>query len=82
MDMRREQPATVREIADHFTVTQRTVRRWMVRGLEHAQVGGKIFTTWEAVARFATDRHTPAAAVITPSADYRRLLAKHGRTTA
>lgn len=79
MDLQRERPVGVREIASHLGVTARTVRRWMATGLEHVVIGRTVRTTWEAVERFAS-RPTPASqhVVSTPSADHAALLKKYG----
>jgi hypothetical protein len=76
MDLRNETPATLRAIAAHCGVTARTVDRWTRNGLESVRLGGRVFTTWEALGRYQMDRNTVRAAVCHHTADLTE-LARH-----
>ena len=61
VDFATETPVDVRQLTERFRVTHDTVYRWFKRGLEHAHVGGKVVTTWQAVNRFSRQSDsTPA----------------------
>ncbi len=53
IDLRYEKPVTVAEVAKLFGVHRRTVEKWFGQGLERIKVGGRVFTTLEALNRFA-----------------------------
>lgn len=53
VDFATEMPVDVREVTQRFKVTHDTVYRWFKRGLEHAKVGGKVVTSWQAFNRFS-----------------------------
>lgn len=53
VDFATEVPVDVRAVTERFRVTHDTVYRWFKRGLEHAKVGGKVVTTWQAINRFS-----------------------------
>lgn len=53
IDLTIETPLTIIEVAALFKVHRRTVEAWFSRGLEKARVGGRVYTTREAIQRFA-----------------------------
>lgn len=55
VDFAREQVIDVDGVASRLQVNQVTVRRWFKRGLEWCKLGGKVYTSWEAVNRFRRD---------------------------
>lgn len=67
------QPLTLRQVADHFNVSLRTVRRWEAAGLETYQMGHYVLTSREAIARFAKSRFVATPHVCSPTADIERL---------
>ena len=67
------QPLTLQQVADHFQVSVRTVRRWEAAGLETYQMGRHVLTSREAIGRFAKSRSLATPHVSSPSADIERL---------
>lgn len=53
VDFTREKPIDVERAAALLLVSTVTVRRWMRRGLEFCKLGGKVFTSYEAIQRFS-----------------------------
>lgn len=54
IDLAKEKPVGVRKVAELFGVHRRTVESWFNAGLERVRVGGRVFTSLEAVQRFAS----------------------------
>lgn len=52
VDFTRETPIGVMALASRLSVNQITIRRWFARGLEFTKLGGKVYTSLEAVNRF------------------------------
>lgn len=73
LDIQKETPVSLFEVAEKFNVTVTTVRKWTNPNkrhhLETAKIGGKRFTTWEAVQRFVEPDNPEAekAAIIRAS---------------
>lgn len=59
VDFAREKPIDVTGLADLMNVNPVTVRRWFKRGLDHVKLGGKVFTTLEALNRFGRPGDSP-----------------------
>jgi hypothetical protein len=53
IDFTIEHVIDIESLAIRLGVHQVTIRRWFSRGLEHAKLGGKLFTSPEAVQRFS-----------------------------
>jgi hypothetical protein len=49
----REQVSPGRRLSKRLDVSQDTIRRWFDQGLEHVKIGAKVFTSLEALDRFA-----------------------------
>ncbi len=54
IDFTTEHIIDIESLATKLDVNSVTIRRWFARGLEHAKVGGRLFTSLEAVQRFST----------------------------
>ena len=67
------QPLTLQQVADHFNVSVRTVRRWESAGLETYQMGRHVLTSREAIGRFARNRSIAGPHISKPSADFAHL---------
>lgn len=67
LDFKREEPVLIADVAKRFNVSRRTVDNWIAKGLEAEKLGGLVFTTWEAISRFAVE--IPSVA---PAASQRR----------
>lgn len=52
VDLTREQPLKVEDVAALFGVCRRTVENWFDRGLERVQIGRSVYTSLEAIQRF------------------------------
>lgn len=65
IDINREKPLKVADVAYKMRVHKRTVEGWFKRGLERIQLGGLIYTTEEALQRFAMDKTTRNSAATT-----------------
>lgn len=48
-----EKPVSIKQVMELFSVHRRTVEAWFDKGLERVKVGGRVYTTMEAVGRFA-----------------------------
>lgn len=76
VDLIREQPLELKEVAARFKVTMKTVYAWIDgvngRRLETAKVGGKRYTTAEAIQRFSLEDDTRLGN--TPSQSAQRAL--------
>jgi hypothetical protein len=55
VDFAREKVIDVDSVANMLRVNEVTVRRWFKRGLEWCKLGGKVFTSLEALNRFQKD---------------------------
>lgn len=55
IDFKREKPISISRVANRFGVHRRTVEGWFRRGLERAKLGGRVYTTLEAIDRFKTE---------------------------
>jgi hypothetical protein len=53
IDLKRERPLSVVAAAQHFGVHRRTIEGWFRRGLERVKIGGRVYTSLEAVQRFS-----------------------------
>lgn len=56
IDLKEEKPITLTAVAQRFGVSLQTVRNWTnnrTRQLETVRMGRLVFTTWEALQRFA-----------------------------
>lgn len=83
-----EKPLSLKAAADFASVTVKTVRIWSSQGvggrrLETFKLGGKVYTTLEAIQRFATVpeqvQYAPPSVVARDNAEVRRLLReRHG----
>ncbi len=60
IDLAKEDPIHVNEVCKLFGVHRCTVEGWFDRGLEKAKVGGLVYTTREALQRFASGDVTEA----------------------
>lgn len=56
VDLARDSLLKVNEVAKRFRVHRRTVEAWMTRGLECVMVGRVLYTSEEALQRFAQPR--------------------------
>ena len=53
VDFPRETIIDVPGVVERYRVTPDTVYRWFKRGLEYARIGGKLYTSLEAIQRFS-----------------------------
>jgi transposase-like protein len=53
VDFAKEQVIGAKRLAKRLDVSQDTLRRWFRQGLDHQKIGAKVFTTLEALNRFA-----------------------------
>jgi hypothetical protein len=53
VDFAKEQVLSAKRVAKRLDVSHDTLRRWFTRGLDHVKIGGKVFTSLEALNRFA-----------------------------
>lgn len=53
VDFAKEQVIPVSRLAKRLDVSKDTIRRWFDEGLEKAKIGSKVFTSLEALNRFA-----------------------------
>lgn len=58
----KEQVIGVQRLSKRLGVSTDTIRRWFRQGLERRKVGGKVFTSLEALDRFAGDPIAPTPA--------------------
>lgn len=49
-----ETPVTIAEACNRFKVCRRTVENWFSAGLESYKLGGRVYTTVQALQRFAS----------------------------
>lgn len=73
VDFVREKPINVTDLAGMLNRSPVTVRRWFAKGLEHARLGGTVYTTLEALNRFS--RPGESTATIQVSMDRETLAA-------
>lgn len=59
IDLTRETPLRISELAAFLGVHRRTVESWLNRGLESVKLGRLMFTTLEALQRFAVQSPVP-----------------------
>ncbi len=59
IDLAKEDPIHVSEACKLFGVHRRTVEGWFNRGLEKVKVGGRIYTSREAVLRYLEATNKP-----------------------
>lgn len=60
VDFAKENVIDVQRLAKRLDVSADTIRRWMRQGLEKVKVGGRVYTSLEAVNRFSQPVATPA----------------------
>lgn len=62
IDFKREQLLKIDDVTHMMRVHRRTVEGWFKRGLERVRVGGLVYTSQEALQRFARDdsQYAPA----------------------
>lgn len=53
IDLTKEDPLTISAVALLFAVHRRTVEGWFRAGLERAKLRGRVYTTKQAIQRFA-----------------------------
>ncbi len=53
IDLSKEYPMSIADVAGICKVHRRTVESWFLAGLEKAKIGGRVYTTREALQRFA-----------------------------
>lgn len=53
-DLTCETPLQVSDVMKRFSVCRRTVENWFASGLEGMKLGGRVYTTVEAIQRFAS----------------------------
>lgn len=53
IDLRKERPLSVKRVAAVLDVERRTIERWFSQGLERIKLGGKVYTSREALYRFS-----------------------------
>ena len=84
MDLWREQRLSVTQVCQELGVGRSTVFDWIGRGLEAVKIGGRVFTSREAITRFSRPINSPEteAAHAIPAGSYRddarRLRLRHG----
>lgn len=59
VDLVKETPVKLTEVATRFGVHRRTVENWFDSGLEHCRMGRLVYTTMEAIQRFSKPRGLP-----------------------
>jgi hypothetical protein len=64
VDFVREKPIGVGRAAELLEVNPITVRRWFKRGLDHCTLGGKVYTSLEAINRFQRGGESQAVQAI------------------
>lgn len=64
IDFTKETPVGVEAVATLFGVTRRTVENWFDYGLERRKVGGKVYTSREALQRFSESTEPRSVATI------------------
>lgn len=81
VDLAKDRLLKVNEVARRFRVHRRTVEGWMSRGLDCVMVGRLIYTSEEALARFAQPRDSarqqPIRVEITKEEEGRMFEAAH-----
>jgi hypothetical protein len=60
IDIRTERPLSVKRAAAVLDVDRRTIERWFNLGLERIKLGGRVYTSKEALFRFAEHDTQPA----------------------
>lgn len=61
VDFAKENVIDVQRLAQRLDVSPDTIRRWMRQGLEKVKLGGRVYTSLEAVNRFSQPfKPTPA----------------------
>jgi hypothetical protein len=53
IDMNRERLLSINAAAQHLGVSRQTICNWFRRGLDRAKLGGRVFTSREAIQRFS-----------------------------
>lgn len=53
VDLKKEKPVKLKQIAELFDVNRRTVEAWIKQGLDAKRIGKLIYTTLEEVERFS-----------------------------
>lgn len=81
VDFAKEQVIGVQRLSKRLGVSTDTIRRWFRQGLEKRKVGGKVFTSLEALNRFAGDgpQQTAAAEIEESMASLERMGVRIGR---
>ncbi|MBC7853632.1 MAG: DUF1580 domain-containing protein [Pirellulaceae bacterium] len=88
IDFTKEKPLSLAAVAERFGVAVKTVRSWARgvggRRLETAKLGGKRFTSLEAIQRFAkqatAQKHLPIEPLRADYEEVRRLLSERRGT--
>lgn len=65
VDIAVETPVSFQKLADRLEVCDKTVHNWARHGLEFIQLGGRYFTSYEAVQRFGSKSTAPSTAPVT-----------------
>ncbi len=58
IDLTRENPVSIKQVAEMFGVHRRTVEAWFGAGLERVKLGGRVYTTRAALQRFSVSDTT------------------------
>ena len=63
IDLSRERPLSVMQAAHFLNVPPQVIKRWFRAGMESVRIGGRVYTTREAIQRFAEPATADAADV-------------------
>ena len=74
VDLSRERLLKVSDVSKRFRVHRRTVESWFARGLASVMVGRLVFTSEEALARFARQREPESRQPQTATAEDERQI--------
>jgi predicted site-specific integrase-resolvase len=59
IDLRKERPISIKRAAKVLDVDRRTIERWFQQGLDRIKLGGRVYTSREALFRFASQESHP-----------------------
>lgn len=59
IDIRKERPLSIKRAAAVLDVDRRTIERWFQQGLDRIKLGGRVYTSREALFRFAAQESRP-----------------------
>lgn len=59
IDLTKEKPLKIKEVAAKYSVHRRTVENWFKRGLEFVKIDRLVYTTQEAIQRYSQQNKAP-----------------------